>query len=97
MFWDVLKIMKSDEKSNITEEFVTKKGENVTMHGDEIARWCCLVEAVQVIDQRGSQLGLDMDKGAWVKPIAIQKYIDERFDTMIEEIEREKTSYPLNL
>lgn len=89
--------MKNKDKQDLSEDFITKKGEKVTMECDEIARWCCLVEAVQVIDQRGSQLGMDMDKGSWVKPIAIQKYIDERFDTMIEEIEREKTSYPLNI
>jgi len=76
-------------------KFTTKKGENIEMSQDEIARWCCLIEAVQVIDQKGTQMKMNMDKTQWVKPIAIQKYIDERFDTMTEEIEREESNYPV--
>jgi len=76
-------------------KFTTKKGEQIEMAQDEIARWCCLIEAVQVIDQKGSQMKINMDKTQWVKPIAIQKYIDERFDTMTEEIEREESNYPV--
>lgn len=79
------------------ENFKTKRGEHVTMNQDEVARWCCLIEAVDIIDKKGAQMGLDMKKSNWVKPIAIQKYIDERLDTMTEEIEREADNYPLTL
>jgi len=85
-------------KNNKTElNFKNKRGENILMAQDEVARWCCLVEAVDIIDKKGSQMGIDLTKNNWVKPIAIQKYIDERFDTMIEEIEHEKENYPITI
>lgn len=80
-----------------TETFVTKKAGDIVMSHDEVARWCCLVEAVDIIDQKGAQMGLDMKKASWVKPIAIQKYIDERFDTMIEEIERDQNTFKIDI
>ena len=76
---------------------VTKKGEKIPMKMDEIARWSCLIEAVEVIDQRGKQMGLNMEKTGWVKPIAIQKYIDERFDTIEEEIAKDRQSYRVDI
>ena len=75
--------------------FITKKGETIVMDQEELARWCCLVEAVDIIDKKGSQIGLDMAKNNWVKPIAIQKYIDERYGTMIEELQKDRDNYPL--
>lgn len=79
------------------ESFKTKRDEHVNMNQDEVARWCCLIEAVDIIDKKGSQIGMDMVKSNWVKPIAIQKYIDERFDTMTEEIERDQDNYPVTI
>jgi len=79
------------------ESFITKRGEHVDMNQDEVARWCCLIEAVDIIDKKGSQIGMDMVKSNWVKPIAIQKYIDERLDTMTEEIERDQDNYPITI
>lgn len=79
------------------ESFITKRGEHVDMDQDEVARWCCLIEAVDIIDKKGSQIGMDMVKSNWVKPIAIQKYIDERLDTMTEEIERDQDNYPITI
>lgn len=84
--------------NNKTElKFKDKHGEIITMTEDEVARWCCLVEAVDIIDKKGSQIGMDLTKNNWVKPIAIQKYIEERFDTMCEEIRHEKDNYPVTI
>ena len=85
------------KKNKFKDTFVTKKGESIDMDIEEIARWCCLVEAVDIISTKGSQIGMDMDKQNWVKPIAIQKYIDERHDTMIEEIERDQSNLPVTI
>ena len=85
-------------KNNKTDlNFTNKRGETIAMSQDEVARWCCLVEAVDIIDKKGKQMNVDLAKNNWVKPIALQKYIDERFDTMIEEIEHEKQNYPLTI
>lgn len=86
--------MKNNEQF---ETFISKRGERISMNQDEVARWCCLIEAVDIIDKKGAQMGLDMVKNNWVKPIAIQKYIDERLDTMTEEIERETQNHPVNI
>lgn len=84
-----------DNKTDLN--FTNKRGETITMSQDEVARWCCLVEAVDIIDKKGKQMNVDLTKNNWVKPIAIQKYIDERFDTMTEEIEHEKQNYPVTI
>jgi hypothetical protein len=52
----------------------------------ELARWMCLVEAIDFIDGKAKQLKLAADDKSWVKPLAIQKYIDERTDGMIFEL-----------
>lgn len=54
-----------------------------TMSVYELSRWHCLLESIEYIDQKVKQLDF---KGDWVKPIAIQKYIDERTPSMLHEI-----------
>lgn len=53
---------------------------------DEIVRWSCLVEAISVADAQMIQHGVDPEKFDWVKPIAIEKYIEERFHSMKHDI-----------
>lgn len=84
-------------KNNNEIDITNKRGEHIKMSQDEVARWCCLLEAVDIIDKKGKQMNVDMVKNNWVKPIAIQKYIDERLDTMVEEIEHETRNYPLTI
>lgn len=49
----------------------------------EFSRWNCLLEAVDYIDQKAKQMKF---AGDWVKPIALQKYIDERTPGLLHEI-----------
>jgi len=69
--------------------------DNLTDHNmsyDEYARWLCLLEGVEIVSKRVEQLKKrsienDID---WIKPLAFQKYIEERFLSMksdLEEIE----------
>lgn len=60
----------------------------------ELSRWCALIDAVEVVDKKMSQLGsrAPSDK-SWVKPIAIQKYVDEKFEEILFDI----TSVPENV
>lgn len=53
---------------------------------DEIVRWSCLVEAISVADAQMIQHGIDPEKFDWVKPIAIERYIEERFHSMKHDI-----------
>jgi hypothetical protein len=57
---------------------------NETMSLYEFTRWNCLLEAVDIIDQKAKQINNNTSN--WVKPIAIQKYIDERTPSMLHEI-----------
>jgi hypothetical protein len=50
----------------------------------ELARWRSLMESVSIIGEK-----LDRDNNSrtnWIKPIAIQKYVDERTDSMLFEL-----------
>ena len=67
-------------------QLTTPKGKTHTMSEYEISRWMSLIEAVDVIDKKAKQLGIRGEGINWVKPIAIQKYIDERTESMLFEI-----------
>jgi len=59
------------------------------MSKSEYARWLCLLEAVDIVSGKMRQFGHrlhneDMD---WIKPLAFQKYITERYESMKCEIE----------
>ena len=63
----------------------TNKGEE-KMTIDHYTRWLCLIEAIDVIDKKCEEWGENMDDIDWVKPIALQKYIDERFHSMKHDV-----------
>lgn len=73
-----------DRKIKLTSQHKNKTYE---MSEYEVARWFCLIEAVDVIDKKAEQLGIKGKGINWVKPIAIQKYIDERTEGMLFEIQ----------
>jgi hypothetical protein len=53
------------------------------MSVDSYARWLCLAEAMQLINQKASNAKVDLDKNdKWIKPIALQKYIKQRFPSL---------------
>jgi|TARA_R100001163_G_C5059630_1_gene196320 hypothetical protein len=67
--------------------FNLKDGTTKTMEFDELVRWCCLIEALGVVDEK--DVNTDNDK--WIKPLAFQKYIDERFHSMKHDLKVEAT------
>lgn len=53
------------------------------MSVDQYSRWLCLAEAMQLIDQQAKKSKVDLDKNnKWIKPIALQKYVKQRFPAM---------------
>ena len=66
--------------------FNLKDGTTKIMEFDELVRWCCLVEALEVVDNK-EDVNLDSDR--WIKPLAFQKYIDERFHSMKHDLKVE--------
>jgi hypothetical protein len=49
---------------------------------DELTRWACLIEGVEQVSKKYDELGESMDTDTWIKPLAFQKYIEERFHSM---------------
>ena len=76
------KVVCTDSSMNINVTIDSSTGETMSLY--EFSRWNCLLEAVDIIDQKAKQIK-HMNSN-WVKPIAIQKYIDERTHSMIHEI-----------
>jgi hypothetical protein len=67
---------------------------NHEMDRDTFIRWLCLVEMVQLTEEKAKELNIDLEKYDWVKPIAIKKYMTEKFKNMeidLEALEKNKT------
>jgi hypothetical protein len=53
---------------------------------DFVARFACLYEGINTACDRAERLGYDISKSnVWIKPTALQKYIDERYLDMKHE------------
>jgi hypothetical protein len=59
----------------------TSKEEHV-MEKDAFIRWLCLIEIVQLAEEKAEDLKVDLEDVDWVKPIAFKKYMNERFKSM---------------
>jgi|TARA_X000001382_G_C3148899_1_gene172244 hypothetical protein len=68
--------------------FKLKDGSIKTMEFDELVRWACLIEALEVV---GSKEDVNIDGDKWIKPLAFQRYIDERFHSMKHDLKVEAT------
>lgn len=64
----------------------TKKG-NVEMTLTEFARWACLAEAFIFIEKKAEELNINPMN--MIKPLAIEKYIDERYHAMLSDVRYE--------
>lgn len=59
------------------------------MAAQEFARWAALIEAVDLIAEKCEDLGIDFygDEGLeYIKPLTIQRFIDERTDQLTGKI-----------
>jgi hypothetical protein len=64
---------------------VNNKSEPMTVY--ELSRWLALVEGIDVIDRAAKKWKIDLKKDhKWVKPLAMQKYINERTYGMIADV-----------
>ena len=70
-----------DNKTYMT--FETKKNGKIEMTKPTFARWLCLMEAFHVINKKAEDLNIDLSKQDWVKPLAFEKYIDQRLESML--------------
>jgi len=64
----------------------TKKGdEKMTL--TEFARWACLAEAFIFIEEKAEELNISLD--GLMKPMALEKYIEERYHAMLSDVRYE--------
>lgn len=54
------------------------------MSSVSFARWACLVEALGFIQEKAEELKLDVDN--FLKPVAIEHYIEERYPAMLHDV-----------
>lgn len=77
----------------------TKEPVDITINGEEerltiysAARWLALIEGLEIINTKAAQLKIDLDKDkTWVKPLALQKYIEEQTPSCIAQVKTLKT------
>ena len=61
-----------------------KNGQVESMSIDEFSRWMCLVEAFHFIEQKAEELNVSTVD--LLKPLAIDEYIKERFESMKHDV-----------
>lgn len=63
-------------------------GSQEEMGVEEFSRWMCLVEAFHLIEQRGKEMGIS-DPISLVKANLVEKYIVDRYDSMLHDVKCE--------
>ena len=59
--------------------YMSQKDDIIEEYGiDFVARFACLYEGVNVASDRAEKLGYTGDTNVWIKPTALQKYIEEQ-------------------
>ena len=77
---------------NILEKIKDSKNINVKFRDEDMtayeqARWLLLIESVDIISRKAEKMNIDLDNyKQWVKPLAMQKYINERTNSMIADV-----------
>lgn len=61
------------------------------MDVETYARWLCLMEGIDLVSKKMKQYGnrLKNEDVDWIKPLAFQKYIAERFESMKFELQEQ--------
>lgn len=66
-----------------------KDGTTEEMTQEAFSRWACLVEGIQAVDQKLVSANVPDSNTKWVKPLAFEKYIQERYHSMLRDVEVE--------
>ncbi len=70
-------------------EIVRKDGTVEFMDHQTFARWACLIEGIQAVDEKLVNAKVPDTNTKWIKPLAFEKYIQERFHSMLKDTEVE--------
>ena len=69
-----------------TFKFKLKDNTEKEMDIDELTRWACLIEGLEFITKGAEENNICLKDNSWIKPLAIQKYVEERFHAMKHDI-----------
>jgi hypothetical protein len=90
-------------QSKQSEKYITLEhnNETINMTFDTYARWLCLLEGVDFVERNMKKFGkrLKNEEIDWIKPLAFQKYITDRFESMkfeLTEIDKNEDFQILN-
>jgi len=70
--------------------FETQKNGKIEMEKFTFVRWLCLVEGIDVAERKASDLGINLDGWDWIKPLAFEKYVAERFEGMTLDLDSDE-------
>ena len=64
----------------------TKKNVDEMM-SEELARWLCLFEAIDIVALQANKMKLDLSKdNSWIKPLNFKTYIKESYFSMLDKV-----------
>lgn len=57
------------------------------MPSEELTRWLCLFEAVDIVTEKANKNGIDLNKtNDWIKPLSFKSYIKETYFSMLDKV-----------
>jgi hypothetical protein len=67
---------------------IETKKQHYKLKAAEYTRWLCLIEALDVVTRGASRFKVDLNNSDvdWIKPLSFQKYVVERYESMIDEV-----------
>lgn len=72
--------MKKNSSKNIPTEIID--------NNEKLSRWLALMEGIEIIEQKATELKVDKAEfDSLLKPLALQKYINERFNSIKLELD----------
>ena len=74
------KSVKKNKTKNIPTEIIDSN--------EKLSRWLALMEGIEIIEQKATELKVDKAEfDSLLKPLALQKYINERFNSIKLELD----------
>jgi hypothetical protein len=61
-------------------------------NNEKLSRWLALMEGIEIIEQKATELKIDKKEfDSFLKPLALQKYINERYNSIKLELDYQDT------
>lgn len=75
---------------DLSKKYITVETKNKSqkLKCSEYARWLCLLEALDIVSRGADRFKVDLNNkdADWIKPLSFQKYVEERYESMIDEV-----------